>query len=164
MILQQSFNANYNILEFLGKFRIFSFLRGLRIRFPFGFFTRMLFLLWCVCGGFLLHFYESLILDIILKKYYEDPIDTAQDVIDRGLTVIHPPGQESRVEILKNDPSNITICFLYDEQKMDTGGEVQQSHVEVPAGHSQFYIYSQGPAILHSMFRPSFLHKIFIKS
>ena len=108
VILQQSFNANYNILEFLGKFRLFSYLRGLRIRFPFGFSTRMLFLLWCVCGGFLLHFYESLILDIILKKYYEDPVDSAQDVLDRNLTVISAPGWESKVEILKNSPSNIT--------------------------------------------------------
>ena len=106
--LQRSSNSNYKILEFVRKFKIFSFSRVLRIRFPFGFSTRMLFLLWCVCGGFLLHFYESLILDIILKKYYEDPVDTAQDVIDRNLTVIYTPGTESLVEIYKNSPSNIT--------------------------------------------------------
>ena len=26
-------------------------------------------------------------------------------------------------------------CLLHDEQEMDLGGGVQQSHVEVPAGH-----------------------------
>ena len=106
--LQRSFNSNYKILEFVRKFKIFSFSRVLRIRFPFGFSSRMLFLLWCVCGGFLQHFYDSSFLDILLKKYYEDPVDTAQDVIDRNLTVIFPPGRESLVENLKNSLSNIT--------------------------------------------------------
>ena len=68
----------------------------------------MLFLLWCVCGGFLQHFYDSSFLDILLKKYYEDPVDTAQDVLDRGLTVIYIPGSESSVEVLKNSPSYVT--------------------------------------------------------
>ena len=106
--LQRSFNSNYKILEFVRKFKIFSFSRVLRIRFPFGFSSRMILLLWCVCGGFLQHFYDSSFLDILLKRNYEDPVDTAQDVIDRGLTVIYPPGSESLVEILKNSPFEVT--------------------------------------------------------
>ena len=106
--LQQDSNSNYKILEFVRKFRIFSFSRVLRIRFPFNFSPRALFFLWSICGGFLVLFSESLILDIILKKYYEDPVDTAQDVIDRNLSVIISPGYESKLEILKNSPSNIT--------------------------------------------------------
>ena len=105
--LQRSSNSNYKILEFVRRFKIFSFSRVLRIRFPFGFSSRMLFLLWCVCGGFLQHFYDSSFLDILLKKYYEDPVDSAQDVLDRGLTVIYPPGSESVVEIYKNSHSKI---------------------------------------------------------
>ena len=105
--IQRSFNSNYKILEFVRKFKIFSFSRVLRIRFPFGFSTRMLFLLWCVCGGFLQHFYESSFLDILLKKRYKNPIDTAQNVVDRGLSVISHPGSESVVEIYKNSPSKI---------------------------------------------------------
>ena len=122
--LHRSFNSNYNILEFVRKFKIFSFSRVLRIRIPFGFSSRMILLLWCVCGGFLQHFYESSFLDILLKKYYEDPVDTAQDVLDRGLKVIFIPGSESKVEIMKNSPSAITrelvertvvpkVIFLY---------------------------------------------------
>ena len=70
----------------------------------------MLFLLWCVCGGFLQHFYESSFLDILLKKNYEDPVDSAQDVLDKNLTVIWVPdiGSESLVDRLKKSPNNIT--------------------------------------------------------
>ena len=68
----------------------------------------MIFLLWCVCGGFLVHFFECNVLDILLKTNYEKGVDTAEDVLDRGLAVIVSPGQESRVEILKNSPSAAT--------------------------------------------------------
>ena len=100
--------SNYKILEFVRKFKIFSFSRVLRIRFPFGFSSRMVFLLWCVCGGLLQHFFECNILDILLKTNYEKGVDTAQDVLDLRLAVIYPPGTESKVEILKNSPSSVT--------------------------------------------------------
>ena len=105
---QQSSNSNYKILEFVRKFKIFSFSRVLRIRFPFGFSSRMVFLLWCVCGGLLQHFFECNILDILLKTNYEKAVDTAQDILDRRLTVIYTPGTESILEILKNSPSATT--------------------------------------------------------
>ena len=105
---QQSSNSNYKILEFVRKFKIFSFSRVLRIRFPFGFSSRMVFLLWCVCGGLLQHFFECNILDILLKTNYEKAVNTAQDVLDMRLTVIYRPGTESKVEILKNSPSAVT--------------------------------------------------------
>ena len=104
---QQSSNSNY-ILEYVRKFQIFSFSRILRIRFPFGFSSRMLFLIWCVFGGFLLHFFESVFLDILLKQNYEKPVDRAEDVRDRNLTVVYPPGTESIVKMMKNSPSAIT--------------------------------------------------------
>ena len=106
--LQRSSNSSYKILEIVRKFKIFSFSRVLRIRFPFNFSPRALFFLWSICGGFLVLFSESLILDVIMKKYYEDPVDTAQDVIDRNLSVIVPHYAGSLVEILKNSPSNVT--------------------------------------------------------
>ena len=106
--LQRSFNSNYKILEFVRKFKIFSISRVLRIRFPFGFSSRMMLLLWCVCGGFLQHFYDSSFLDILLKRNYEKPVDTAQDIINRNLKLITYPGAESIVEILKNSPSEVT--------------------------------------------------------
>ena len=67
----------------------------------------MVLLLWCVCGGLLAHMLEANYLTILLKPNYEKPVDTAQDVLDRGLTVIWPPGSESFVEEYKNSPSKI---------------------------------------------------------
>ena len=61
-------------------------------RFNFGFASNMVLLLWCVCGGFLLHMLEANYLTMLVKPYYEKPVDTAQDVIDKGLTVIAYPG------------------------------------------------------------------------
>ena len=104
---QQSSKSNYNTLEYVRKFQIFSFSRILRIRFPFGFSSRMLFLIWCVFGGFLLHFFESVFLDILLKTNYEKPVDTAEDVRDRNLTVVKGPNTGSMLKMLKNSPSAV---------------------------------------------------------
>ena len=105
---QRSSNSNYKILEFVRKFKIFSFFRVLRISFPFGFSSRMIFLLWCVFGGLLVHFFECNILDILLKTNYEKPVNNAQDILDRGLKIITSPGSESILEIMRNSPSDAT--------------------------------------------------------
>ena len=73
-------------------------------RFNFGFASNMVLLLWCVCGGLVLHMLEANYLTILLKPKYEKPVDNAQDVLDRNWTVILHPGTESIVEILKNSP------------------------------------------------------------
>ena len=70
--------------------------------------SRMLFLIWCVFGGFLLWFFESLFLESLLKPNYEKPVDTAEDVLDRGLSVISIPGAVSIVEMMKNSPFPLT--------------------------------------------------------
>ena len=77
-------------------------------RFNFGLASKMTFLLWCVMGGFLLHMFESTYLSMLMKPIYETPINTAQDVLNRGLPVIYYPGTESAVEIEKNSQSYIT--------------------------------------------------------
>ena len=77
-------------------------------RFNFGFASNMVLLLWCVCGGLLLHMFQANYIPILSKPNYEDPVDTAQDVLDRGFRVIQLPETESKVEIFKNSPSNIT--------------------------------------------------------
>ena len=78
------------------------------LRINFGLASKMTFLLWCVCGGLLLHMFESTFFSMLMKPVYETPINTAQDVLDRGLPVIYTPGAESKVEIEKNSPSSIT--------------------------------------------------------
>ena len=45
---------------------------------------------------------------MLMKPIYETPINTAQDVLNRGLPVIYYPRTESAVEIEKNSQSYIT--------------------------------------------------------
>ena len=51
---------------------------------------------------------EANYLSILLRPSYEKPIDSAQDVIDRNLTVINAPGTLSIKEMLMNSPYNKT--------------------------------------------------------
>ena len=68
----------------------------------------MALLLWCLCGGLLLHMLESNFLTILLKQNYEKYVDSPQDVLDRGLAVLTSPGQESMKKMLMNSPYYIT--------------------------------------------------------
>ena len=72
--------------------------------FPIGFSSNMVLLLWCVCGGFLLHILECNYLTVLVKPVYEKPVDTAEDVIERGLTIITNPDSGSLVETAKKSP------------------------------------------------------------
>ena len=74
------------------------------LRINFGLASKMTFLLWCVCGGVILHMFESTFFSMLMKPVYETPIDTAQDVLDRGLPVISTPYKQSLLE--KNKKSS----------------------------------------------------------
>ena len=67
----------------------------------------MIFLMWSVCGGLLLYFLTSNYLSVLIMPSYEKPVDTAEDVIQRNLTVLGIPGNEARVEADKNSPFQI---------------------------------------------------------
>ena len=64
--------------------------------------------MWCVWGGFLLHILECNILATLLKPVYEKPVDSAEDIIERGIKIIGFTGQESMVEALKKSPFPLT--------------------------------------------------------
>ena len=68
----------------------------------------MVLLMWCVWGGFLLHILECNYLTVLVKPVYEKPIDTAEDIIERGIKIIYSPGTESMVETLKKSPFPLT--------------------------------------------------------
>ena len=51
---------------------------------------------------------EANYLTILLKPNYEKPVDSAHDVLDRGLKIIYEQGTESVQSMLLNSPSNIT--------------------------------------------------------
>ena len=77
-------------------------------RFNFGFASNMALLLWCVCGALLFHMFECNYFTMLMKPTYETPIDTAEDILDRGLAIIDVPGRESMVHMLKKSPFYIT--------------------------------------------------------
>ena len=68
----------------------------------------MILLMWCVWGGFLLHILECNLLTVLVKPVYEKPIDTAEDILERGVKIINYPGRESMVETLKKSPFPLT--------------------------------------------------------
>ena len=51
---------------------------------------------------------EANFLTILLKLNYEKAVNTAEEIVERGLTVIAGPGAESKVEIYKNSPNYYT--------------------------------------------------------
>ena len=60
--------------------------------------SNVLYLLWAICGGFLLHFLLSNFLTVLLKPDISKPVETAKDVLDRGLV----PYYHWEGEYLKN--------------------------------------------------------------
>ena len=52
--------------------------------------------------------FESNYLTMLIKPTYEKPIDSAEDVIDKGLAVIGFPNSESIVKIRMDSPSYFT--------------------------------------------------------
>ena len=68
----------------------------------------MVLLMWCVMGGFLFHILACNYLTVLVKPVYEKPIDTAEDIIERGIRIIISPGSQSEVETLKKSPFPLT--------------------------------------------------------
>ena len=79
-----------------------------RSRIPLRFSSAMTLLLWCVCGGFLLHILECNYLSVLVKPNYERFIDTSLDIIDMNLTIIWPPRREAILDMLRNSPSSLS--------------------------------------------------------
>ena len=51
---------------------------------------------------------ESNYLTMLLKPTYEKPVDTAQDILDRGLRIVRSSISAGIIEDLKNSPFAIT--------------------------------------------------------
>ena len=67
----------------------------------------MVLLLWCVWGGFLLHILECNYLTVLLKPVYEKPVDTPEDIIDMGLTILYNSGSEGMRNAMLNSDNKL---------------------------------------------------------
>ena len=56
--------------------------------------SNLVFTIWAVFGGFILHFLLSNYLTVLLRPSYEEPVDTAADLIKRDITPFMFPGSE----------------------------------------------------------------------
>ena len=56
--------------------------------------SNLVFTIWAVFGGFILHFLLSNYLSVLLRPSYEKPVDTAADLIKRNITPFVTPGGE----------------------------------------------------------------------
>ena len=53
--------------------------------------SNLVFSIWAVFGGFILHFLLCNYLTVLLKPRYEEPVETTQDVIKRNITPFYTP-------------------------------------------------------------------------
>ena len=56
--------------------------------------SNLVFTIWAVFGGFILHFLLSNYLTVLLRPSYEEPVEAAADLIKRDITPFYTPGGE----------------------------------------------------------------------
>ena len=54
--------------------------------------SNLVFTIWAVFGGFILHFLLCNFLTVLLRPRYEEPVETAKDLIKRDITPFYMPG------------------------------------------------------------------------
>ena len=73
--------------------------------------SNLVYTIWAVFGGFILHFLLCNFLTVLLTPSYEEPVDTAKDVIKRDITPFYWPAGDIMRQILaaSSDPINQEI-------------------------------------------------------
>ena len=66
--------------------------------------SNCVFTVWAVFGGFILHFLLCNYLNVLLTPSYEEPVDTAADIIERNIKPILWPGGESFKQFFAASP------------------------------------------------------------
>ena len=59
---------------------------------PVGRSSNLVFTIWAVFGGFILHFLLSNYLTVLMTPSYEKPVETAADMVKRDITPFFAPG------------------------------------------------------------------------
>ena len=74
---------------------------------PRGFSANLVLLLWYFMGGVCLWAFEDNILALMFKQVFEDPVDTPQEVKDRGLIPVVPWGAGFIVDLLARSDDKV---------------------------------------------------------
>ena len=69
--------------------------------------SNLVFTIWAVFGGFILHFLLSNYLTVLLRPKYEEPVETAADLIKRDITPILWPGGWKYIELFAASPDPV---------------------------------------------------------
>ena len=69
--------------------------------------TNLVYTIWAVFGGFILHFLLSNYLTVLLRPNFEEPVETAADLINRNITLVLQPNQKIYQQIFANSPDPI---------------------------------------------------------
>ena len=96
--------------------------------------SNLVFTIWAVFGGFILHFLLSNYLTVLLRPRYEEPVETAADLIKRDITPFYQPGGEIYRQIFAASPDpvhqeisrRLVIAKDYDEY-MEVGLKVNST-------------------------------------
>ncbi len=66
--------------------------------------SNLVFTVWAVFGGFILHFLLSNYLTVLLMPSYEEPVDTVKDLIQRDIIPFLQPGQDLFIQLFADSP------------------------------------------------------------
>ena len=69
--------------------------------------SNLVYTIWAVFGGFILHFLLANYLTVLLRPSYEEPVETAADLIKRDLIPFFSPGGEILIQFFaaSTDPN-----------------------------------------------------------
>ena len=69
--------------------------------------SNLIFTIWAVFGGFILHFLLSNYLSVLLRPTYETPVETAEDLVKRDIIPFMSDGFEAYIELFaaSTDPN-----------------------------------------------------------
>ena len=67
--------------------------------------SNLVYTIWAVFGGFILHFLLCNYLAVLLHKSYEEPVQTVEDLINRDITPYMGPYREYYKQVFANSPN-----------------------------------------------------------
>ncbi len=74
---------------------------------PVGRSSNLIYKIWVVGGGFILHFLLCNFLTVLLRPSYEEPVETAEDLIRRDITPILWPAAGIYIQFFADSPDPI---------------------------------------------------------